>query len=70
MAETASNGRFILNSLLAMTYASLEASIFSDCYHICVEFSLKIVYNRMGDIKEGGCIFKFCSSVAKLGYSA
>jgi hypothetical protein len=34
------------------------------------EFSLKIVYNNVGYFKHGGCIFKFCSKVAKLCYPA
>jgi hypothetical protein len=38
MAETASNGRFILNSLLAMTYTSIEASIFSGCLIYALNF--------------------------------
>jgi len=48
-----------------MTYASIEASIFSGCSNICVEFSLKIVYNSVGYFKQGGCIFKFYSKVPK-----
>jgi len=38
MAETASNGRLILNSLLAMTYAGIEASIFSACSIYALNF--------------------------------
>jgi len=38
VAETASNGRFILNSLLAMTYANIEASIFSGCSIYALNF--------------------------------
>jgi hypothetical protein len=65
-----SRGLFVLSPFFAITYTDIWALIFFKIVIYMFEFSLKIVYNRLGYFNQRGCIFKFCPRAAKLGYSA
>lgn len=55
-------GLFVLSLFLSRTYSNAQALIFLKLLQICVEISLKIVYNRMGYFNQGGCVSIFCSA--------
>lgn len=61
---------FIISLFLAIICGNIQVMIFRIVIDICVEFSLKIVYNKIGYLNQVECVFIFCSSVVKRGYSA